>query len=263
MKQRGSSMEIRFRAHGVVLAILAVLAAPAWAARMEWSGGGADLAIKSAQRCTLEVSFTPEEATSLREWRLAWASEEDDSRRLRVAVSGGSGGLAEACDVRRDKDGDRGARVDTAYFCAGVGTAPSHSVRFVLDVPSAEPTSIALIPILGTDRIVRAETQGIAEATINGGCGSDYPPIVVDAEFSNVGDATISRLFGAYLGTVSAAHVRQTARQATIPVQVLSCSTDSVALRGRCSSACGPAMWKSGTGEGSGLRSPSSGRRRA
>jgi hypothetical protein len=91
----------------VLLTILAgLLAGPASAARVEWSRGGTDLAIESAQRCTLDVVFTPEEAIYLREWRLVWVVDEDNGP-VRVVMSDGSAEPAEACDVRHDLAGRR------------------------------------------------------------------------------------------------------------------------------------------------------------
>jgi hypothetical protein len=181
------------------------------------------LTIEGAQRCTLDVVFTPEEAINLREWRLAWVADQGDSRPLRVAVSGGSAESAEACDVRVDGDGDRGARVDTAFFCASTGTeASALSVRFVLDVPSVAPMRIAVIPILGSGGMIRADTPGIAEVSINGGSASSLPPVLVNVEFSNTRDATTYRLFGAYLGEIRDACIRQPLSRTTIPIQVLS-----------------------------------------
>ena len=233
-KERSLSRSIGSHLHrcGVLLTILAgSLAKPALAARVEWSRGGTDLAIEGAQRCTLDVVFTPDEAANLREWRLVWVADQGDSR-LRVVASGGTVELAEACDVRQDSDGDRGARVDTAYFCAITSTAASASVRYVLDAPSAAPTRIAVIPVLATDRLIRAHAPGIAEASINGGSASSYPPILVDVEFANTGDATTYRLFGAYLGEIRDARIRQPLSRTTIPIQIVSRSTDSVELKG-------------------------------
>ena len=138
----------------VVTAILAaLLARPASAARVQWSHGGTNLALTAAQRCTLDVVFTPEETVSLREWRLVWAANSATSPPLRALVSGGSVLAREACDVRQDRDGNQGARVDTAYFCSSTGTVASPlSVRYVLDVPSPACTRIAVIPILKSER---------------------------------------------------------------------------------------------------------------
>lgn len=215
-------------------AILAgLLAGPAFAARVEWSHGGTDLTIKAAQRCTLEVVFTPEETVSLREWRLVWVADPSDGRPLRVVVSEGSAETDAACDVRQDKDGDQGAHVDTAYFCASMGTvASARSVRYVLDVPSAVRTRIAVIPIVGTDGIIRADAAGIAEASINGGSALSLPPVLVDIAFANTPDATTYHIFGAYLGELQDAHIRQPSSGAIIPIDILSRSAGSVELKG-------------------------------
>jgi hypothetical protein len=75
------------------------------AAQIEWSGGGTNLIIATAQRCTLKVVFTPAEQSSLREWRLLWVAEGATGQPLRALVSNATGGVVGACDVRPDRDG--------------------------------------------------------------------------------------------------------------------------------------------------------------
>lgn len=99
-RRESSSQILRSGVHAALLAGL--LANPAFAARAEWSRGATDLTIESAQRCTLDVMFTPEETINLREWRLIWVAEDGRDGPLRVVTSGGSAKSTEACDVRQD-----------------------------------------------------------------------------------------------------------------------------------------------------------------
>lgn len=210
-----------------------LLASPASAARAAWFRGDADLTSGGAQRCTLEVSFDAEEVERLREWRLVWASDGGAAERLRIVASVGASALAEVCDLRPDKDGDRGARVDTAYFCStAVPPNAARTVRYVIDVPSAAPTRIAVVPILEVDGSLRASASGVAEARINGGSIAEYPPVLAAIDYENTSDATLYRLSGAFLQDVADGHIRQAGMPSAIPLRVNARSPDAIELTG-------------------------------
>lgn len=208
----------------------AVLCGPAVAAEIEWGGGVTDLVIAGARRCTLNVSFGPSEVANLREWRLVWTAAGREVP-VRIVPSTGNAVAAGVCDVRADGIEDRGGRVDTAYFCSG-GRVPTAAIQCVIDIPSASPAKIAIVPFLSNNGGLPTASGAVAEATINGGTTLRYPPVVVAMTPANVGKTTTYHVSGEYLANVTSAHIVQSSSHRAIPVQVIGRDNETVDLRG-------------------------------
>jgi subtilisin family serine protease len=149
-----------------------------------------------------------------------------------MASSAASGAIS-TCDVRPDRDGLGGARVDTAYFCTNkLESIQGTPTQFTLDVSAVGRIRIGILPILGNEGSPYVSPEGIAEATINGGTKASLPPFLIDVGYATIGGGTVYRVTGAFLADITDARISQPQGGTIIPIGILHTAADSAVFRG-------------------------------
>lgn len=144
---------------------------------LSWYGGGADISVSTATRCTLELSPGIEDALLPPKWRLVWVADSCGIEPRPLACG------AEARPTYIGTQTTLAALLENrllGLFCSTAGDSAT-SAWYAVDIPEGCGGKLKVVALDPDDPDSNHVFQS-SVATFNGGCDRPFPPIVLRAE---------------------------------------------------------------------------------